>query len=150
MADGFDWTEWSALLSAVVTPEGKVDYDRLTARRDRLEQVVEQLGAVSPHSHPHRFPSDEHRLAYWLNAYNVFTLHAIVAEYPISSVWKTRDGQFFQRRRHRAGGAALSLDDIEHEILRGEFAEPRIHFAIKLWTACRCFEQRREPMRCSN
>jgi hypothetical protein len=53
-----------------------------------------------------------------------------MAEYPISSVWKTRDGQFFQRRRHVAGGRAVSLDDIEHEILRGEFAEPRIHFAI--------------------
>ena len=78
------------------------------ARRERLAQVVDGLGAVSPQSHPQRFPGDEHRLAYWLNAYNVFTLHAIIAEYPISSVWKTRDGQFFQRRRHRAGGAALS------------------------------------------
>ena len=45
-------------------------------------------------------------------------------------MWKTRDGQFFQRRRHVAGGRAVSLDDIEHEILRGQFAEPRIHFAI--------------------
>jgi Protein of unknown function, DUF547 len=128
--DGFDWTDWSALLSEVVTPEGKVDYGRLAERRDRLEQVAARLGAVSPQSHAQRFASDEHRLAYWLNAYNVFTLHAIIAEYPISSVWKTRDGQFFQRKRHLAGGVAVSLDDIEHEILRGEFAEPRIHFAI--------------------
>ena len=57
-------------------------------------------------------------------------MHAIIAEYPITSVWKTRDGQFFQRRRHVAGGRPVSLDDIEHEILRGQFAEPRIHFAI--------------------
>jgi hypothetical protein len=121
---------WSALLAEVVTPEGKVDYARLLERRHVLDQVVAELQAASPESEPHRFPGDEDRLAYWLNAYNAFTLHAIVEEYPLSSVWKSRDGQFFQRRRHRAGGRAVSLDDIEHEILRGQFAEPRIHFAI--------------------
>jgi len=125
-----DWTPWTELLSEVVTADGKVDYARLADRRARLDAVVAALGAVGPDNHGERFPTDEHRLAYWLNAYNAFTLHAIIAEYPISSVWKTRDGQFFQRRRHVAGGRAVSLDDIEHEILRGEFAEPRIHFAI--------------------
>jgi hypothetical protein len=126
----FDWQPWTDLLAEVVAPDGKVDYDRLLERRARLDAVAAALTEISPESDPARFPSDEHRLAYWLNAYNVFTLHAILAEYPISSVWKTRDGQFFQRRRHRAGGRAISLDDIEHEILRGEFREPRIHFAI--------------------
>ncbi|MBX3025093.1 DUF547 domain-containing protein [bacterium] len=126
----FDWQPWTALLREVVAPDGKVDYDRLRERRDRLDAVVAALGDASPASDPARFPRDEDRLAYWLNAYNAFTLDAILAEYPITSVWKTRDGQFFQRRRHRAGGRAVSLDDVEHEILRGEFREPRIHFAI--------------------
>src|SRR5581483_9006004 len=130
MTDPFRWDAWSALLAEVVTFDGRVDYQALVARRDVLDEVVAALGAASPVSDPARFPGEDHRLAYWLNAYNVFTLHAIVAEYPITSVWKTRDGQFFGRRRHVAGGRAVSLDDIEHEILRGEFAEPRIHFAI--------------------
>jgi Protein of unknown function, DUF547 len=120
----------NALLPEIVTPDGKADYPRLSERRERLAAFVSQLGAVSPESHPAAFPGEEDRLAYWINAYNAFTLHAIIDEYPISSVWKTRDGQFFQRRRHIAGGRAVSLDDIEHEILRGTFAEPRIHFAI--------------------
>ena len=51
-------------------------------------------------------------------------------EYPIRSVWKVKDGQFFERRRHDAGGRVVSLNDIEHRILRARFAEPRIHFAI--------------------
>ncbi len=130
MPDPFRYDVWSALLADIVTPEGKVDYARLAEHRGLLERVVAELGAASPESDPGRFPSEEDRLAYWLNAYNAFTLHAIIAEYPITSVWKTRDGQFFQRRRHVAGGRAVSLDDIEHEILRGQFAEPRIHFAI--------------------
>lgn len=123
---GFDWQPWTDLLAEVVSADGKVDYEALGARRARLDAVVAALGAAPAADEP----TAEHRLAYWLNAYNVFTLHAILVEYPISSVWKTRDGQFFQRRRHRAGGQDVSLDDIEHEILRGEFREPRIHFAI--------------------
>ncbi|MFN8643194.1 MAG: DUF547 domain-containing protein [Candidatus Binatia bacterium] len=126
----FDWQPWTDLLTEVVSPEGRVDYARLLERRARLDAVVAALAGASPENAPEQFPTGEHRLAYWLNAYNAFTLHAILAEYPIASVWKTRDGQFFQRRRHRAGGRAVSLDDIEHEILRREFREPRIHFAI--------------------
>ncbi len=130
MPEPFRYDAWSGLLAEIVTAEGKVDYARLAERRDVLERVVAGLGAASPESDPARFPAEEDRLAYWLNAYNAFTLHAILAEYPITSVWKTCAGQFFQRRQHVAGGRALSLDDIEHEILRGQFAEPRIHFAI--------------------
>ena len=105
---------WTALLERVVTSDGKVDYARLNQERPLLQRFIDELGQASPESSPESFPSDEHRLAYWINAYNAFTLHAILAEYPIKSVWKTRDGQFFQKQRHRAGGRALSLDDIEH------------------------------------
>ncbi len=130
----FRYDDWSALLAEVVTPDGRVDYGRLADRCDRMDTFMAALGARSPDSHPEAFPTDDDRLAYWLNAYNAFTLHAIVAEYPITSVWKTRDGQFFQRRRHLAGGRAVSLDDVEHEVLRGKFGEPRIHFAINCGT----------------
>jgi hypothetical protein len=125
-----DYTKWTRLLEKIVTPDGKVDYHRLAERRAELDSVIAEFAASSPQSDPDAFASDEERLAYWLNAYNAFTLNAIIAEYPITSVWKTRDGAFFQRRRHRAGAQAVSLDDIEHEILRGKFHEPRIHFAI--------------------
>jgi hypothetical protein len=121
---------WSSLLAQIVTADGKVDYPHLVEHRALLDQIVAEFSAASPESDPEAFPDDEDKLAYWLNAYNAFTLNAIVDEYPITSVWKTRDGAFFRRRRHIAGGRAVSLDDIEHEILRGRFAEPRIHFAI--------------------
>ncbi len=126
----FSYDAWDRLLAEVVADDGKVDYERLADRRALLKEFVAELGAASPESRPDLFPGEEDGLAYWINAYNAFTLDAIVDEYPIRSVWKTRDGRFFQRRRHVAGNAALSLDDIEHEILRSEFAEPRIHFAI--------------------
>ena len=124
------YANFSKLLERVVNAEGKVSYARLAERREALAAVVREFGEQSPLSDPAAYQSVEDRLAYWINAYNLFTLDAIMAEYPITSVWKARDGRFFQRRRHQAGGVALSLDDIEHEILRGELKEPRIHFAI--------------------
>jgi hypothetical protein len=126
----FDYDLWSCVLAAVVTPDGKVDYEALAARRDWLDAFVALLATASPDTRPERFPSEDHALAYWINAYNAFVLHAVIEEYPIRSVWKVRDGQFFARRRHDAGGALVSLDDIEHRILRARFEEPRIHFAI--------------------
>jgi MoaA/NifB/PqqE/SkfB family radical SAM enzyme len=129
-SESIPYARWTGLLAEVVTADGKVDYGRLRERRALLDEFVAYLGAESPESHPGHFVTDDDRLAYWLNAYNAFTLHAILEEYPLTSVWKTRDGQFFQRRRHVAGGRPVSLDDIEHEILRRGFAEPRIHFAI--------------------
>jgi Protein of unknown function, DUF547 len=124
------YEEWSRLLAEIVNSEGRVDYVRLADRRETLDRVISEFAAISPEAAPAAFDSEEEQLAYWLNAYNAFTLHAIMEEYPITSVWKTRDGQFFQRRRHLAGGKSVSLDDIEHAILRSRFAEPRIHFAI--------------------
>ena len=84
-AERFDWTQWSDLLAEVVTPQGRVEYSRLSDRRDRLEAVVAGLAAASPERTPEQFPTAEDALAYWLNAYNVFTLHAIIAEYPIAT-----------------------------------------------------------------
>jgi hypothetical protein len=77
------------LLAEVVTESEKVDYERLADRRRLLDQVISEFASQSPDSDPLALPADDERLAYWLNAYNAFTLHAIIQEYPISSVWKT-------------------------------------------------------------
>src|ERR1700687_4655389 len=124
------YENWSRLLAEIVTAEGRVDYVRFADRREILDRVISDFAAISPEATPAAFPSEEEQLAYWLNAYNAFTLHAIMEEYPITSVWKTRDGQFFQRRRHLAGGNYVSLDDIAQAIPRSRSAEPRIYFAI--------------------
>ena len=80
----------------------------------------------------------DQRLAFWINAYNAFTLRAIVDHYPIRSPWLTLqprnsirqiDG-VWTKLTWRAAGRTLTLDDIEHKILRPEFKEPRVHFAI--------------------
>src|SRR5258705_11695336 len=75
-ATPFDYGTWSRLLACVVTPEGKVDYEALAARRDLLDRFVALLASASPDTAPERFHSADHALAYWINAYNAFVLHA--------------------------------------------------------------------------
>ena len=65
------------------------------------------------------------KLAFWINAYNFFTIVDVTAEFPVDSMkdigWKNE--------RHTVGGKKYSLDHIEHKILR-PMGEPKIHFAI--------------------
>ena len=107
---------------------GLVDYKGLQQDEGLLDQYLTALAAVSPDS----LSSDE-RLAFYINAYNAWTLKLILSRYPdiesikdlgtlFSSPWK--------KKIARIGGETLSLGYIEHEILRKEFKEPRIHFAI--------------------
>src|SRR5262249_33207686 len=62
-AASFDYTLWTELLSAIVTPEGKVDYKVLAHHRALLSNFVAQLGTASPDMRPERFPTPEHALA---------------------------------------------------------------------------------------
>jgi hypothetical protein len=77
-------------------------------------------------------------MAYWINAYNAFVIHAVVEAYPVNSVRDFKFGfglLFFKRAKFVAGGKNYSLDGIEHGILRKRFAEPRVHFAVNCASA---------------
>jgi hypothetical protein len=98
-----------------------------------LSWFVEQVGAVSPDSHPALFPARAHRLAYWVNTYNALVLWAMAKDYPQQ---KDRLGseegrdRFFHKTLFKTGGRSRTLDDIETNAIRKQFREPRIHFAI--------------------
>ncbi len=76
------------------------------------------------------------QMAFWINAYNAITLRRVLQAYPVSSITKIRPtlgvlpGNGVWKEKHLVAGADHSLDDIEHGILRGHFADPRIHFAV--------------------
>jgi hypothetical protein len=77
----------------------------------------------------------EQKLAYWINVYNAFTVRLVVDHYPLRSIRSigVLPGSAFRKSfipMKSLRGRKLSLDDVEHEILRREFDEPRIHFAI--------------------
>lgn len=121
----FDHSGYDALLRDTIAYEaGRVDYKKLADRESELDAYLASLGAADVKS----LGTDE-QLALFINAYNAYTLKLILEHYPgigsirdIDSPWKTR--------RYEIGGQTLSLDDIEHGILRPIFRDERIHFAV--------------------
>lgn len=126
---------YGALLRQHVRPP-QVDYRSLKADRAALDAVARSFAAVAS-TEEQQWPRDQ-RIAYWINAYNLFTLQAIVDHYPIANRWFTLQPRNSIRQidgvwttlTWQAAGRTITLDGIEHGILRPEFGDPRIHFAI--------------------
>ncbi|MGF1628096.1 MAG: DUF547 domain-containing protein [Kiloniellaceae bacterium] len=131
-----DFERWDALLGRVVVagPDGinRVDYRALAGTEAAsLDRVVEELAAVPVD----RYGRDQ-QLAYWINLYNAVTLQVVARHYPVASI---RDidispGWFADGPWGAAvvtvDGEALTLNDIEHRILRPIWRDARIHYAV--------------------
>ena len=126
-----------SVLTRRVNEAGGVDYVGLALERDRLDRYVADLATCSPRNCPERFATGRDRLAYWINAYNAFVLRGVIDALPIHSVADVEGGLdgFFRKQRFVAGGDSLSLDDIENRIIRPQFRDPRIHFAVNCGAA---------------
>ena len=110
--------------------DGLVDYATLKTQSKPLEDYLAALAAV-PEDVFKSWPEKE-RLAFLINLYNAATLQLIVEHYPVKSIkdigsllkgpWDQPAVKVFGRR--------LSLNDLEHKILRVNYREPRLHFAL--------------------
>ena len=138
--EAFSHELFGRVLEEFVDDEGRVDYARLAAAPADLDRYVALVAEVSPDSHPERFPTREHALAYWINAYNAAAMRTVVVNYPITSVTDVKGrfplnvlgGKvgFFLLQRVPFGGVATSLYVVENHVVRKRFRDPRIHFAL--------------------
>jgi len=97
-------------------------------------------------SRPDALTDDAERIAFWVNAYNLAAIKAMLDQYPTNSI---RDGgslfsSIWKKEVATVGGTPYSLDDIEHGVLRKDFREPRVHFAI-VCASLSCPDLRAEP-----
>lgn len=123
---------WDSLLQEHVSPEGKVDYYGFQRDSVRLNKYLAALGSAHPNDK--NWSSDE-RLAYWINAYNAFTIKIMVDNYPVKSIKDIKNGIPFVNtvwdiKFINIEGQNYDLNNIEHGIIRERFKEPRIHFAV--------------------
>ena len=129
----FDHAPLEGIVKKYVNTRGEVDYAGLKADRAGLDAYVERIAGASPDSQTELFPSREHELAYWLNAYNALVLRAVVNAYPVASV-RNLGGLLgygvFLRKENTLGGVKMSLRSLENDVIRKRYKEPRIHFAI--------------------
>ena len=136
----FSHAELGWALQRFVDESGMVDYGALKESSKHIERYMGFISGVSPDSHPHLFPNEQSRLAYWINAYNAAAIKIVLNYYPISSVLDVKPpfpfffmpdkSGFFLFQRIRFGGRARSLYSLENGIIRKRFADPRIHFAL--------------------
>jgi len=118
---------YAELLSTYVH-KGVVGYQGLKADEKKLDAYLDILASLDPE----KFSRDD-QFAFYVNAYNAWTIKLILTGYP--GVKSIKDmGTWFaspwKKKICRINGKVLTLDDIEHNILRPRFKDPRVHFAV--------------------
>ena len=131
-----DHADWDRLLMTYLQPDGegvqRFAYGEVTpADKAALETYVQDLAGLPISSH-----NRSEQFAYWVNLYNALTVQVILDHYPVESI---RDidispGLFadgpWDKELVTIEGEAVSLNDIEHRILRPIWRDPRIHYAV--------------------
>lgn len=124
---------WDGLLKKYVSPRGLVDYKKLQKDSVNLNRYLDVLSKNAPNEKT--WTKDE-QLAYWINAYNAYTIQLILRHYPLKSIKDivkiniTYINSPWDIKFIVIGGKRLDLNDIENGIIRKKFDEPRIHFAL--------------------
>lgn len=114
------------VLTQFVSPKGVVNYKAMKKKEGSLARYMVYLARVSPAEYK-RWTNTE-KIAFWINAYNALTLKAILEHYPVSSIRKISG--VWNKKTFQVMGQSMTLDHIEHQILRKQFNEPRIHMAL--------------------
>ncbi len=126
-----DHGSWDALLQKYVDDRGMVSYRKWKASASSVRELDDYIAHLSA-AKLTKASKSEH-LAFWINAYNSVTIKGILREYPTTSIRnhtaKLWGYNIWKNLKLQVDGKQLSLDDIEHKILR-TLDEPRIHFAI--------------------
>lgn len=102
---------------------GLVDYDKLKQDSEQLNSLVTSIGAYNPTD-----SSQDHKTAFYINAYNIIVIKQVTDNYPIDSPMDVKG--FFKVKTFNVAGEMLTLDAIEFTKLIGPTNDPRIHFAL--------------------
>ena len=123
---------WDALLHRHIKKDGFVDYKGMVRDSAELNRYLALLSAANPNSQNW---SRADKMAFWINAYNAFTVKLIVDHYPVKSIKDIKRGIPFVNtvwdiKFIKIGGKTYDLNNIEHGILRPDFKDSRVHAAV--------------------
>jgi hypothetical protein len=138
LAGNFNHTPYDSLLKENVG-DGLVDYSAIKEDPSQLIRYLAQLEKLD--SMEYKNWNDREKIAFWINAYNALTIYGVIQNYPIktksliSTLLFPKNSirqipGFWKTVFNPVMGKEITLDEIEHDILRKEFDEPRIHFAL--------------------
>lgn len=123
---------WDSLLREHVSAAGLVDYQGFIKDSLQLNRYLDLLSKNHPNE---KNWSKDEQLAYWINAYNAFTVKLIVDHYPTKSIKDIKNGIPFVNtvwdiKFIKIEDRTYDLNNIEHGIIRPTFKDPRIHAAV--------------------
>ena len=124
---------WNDILSTYLsrTKENVTlfDYEAVTdADKAALKVYINSLSEIDPTE-----LNENEAFAYWSNLYNALTIDIVLNHYPVKSILRITSGLRpgpWKRKLVTVNGEKLSLDNIEHDILRAYFKDPRVHYAV--------------------
>ena len=119
---------FDSLLQKNVDKTGRVDYQSLKNNETLLDNYL----AYIQNNEPTKDWSSNKKKAFWINTYNAYTIKIILNNYPLKSIRDIKiDGKTAWKIPFvKVGQKRYTLDQIEHEILRKKFNDPRIHVGI--------------------
>ncbi|WP_462253247.1 DUF547 domain-containing protein [Ekhidna sp.] len=130
---GVSHNSFDQLLQKYVDDQGIVNYKGLKQDRAKLKSYL----AILENNAPQKSWTRDQKLTYWINAYNAYTLDLILEHYPVKSIKEIGStikipfvSTAWDVKFINIGGKEYDLNNIEHGIIRKEFNEPRIHFAL--------------------
>ena len=151
---------WNGLLKKHVNADGWVDYKGFIRDSAELNRYLKVLETAHPND---KTWSRNEQMAYWINAYNAYTVQLIVRNYPVKSIKDIKKGLAFVNsvwdiQFIKIQGFTYDLNNIEHNILRPIYKDPRVHAAVncasyscpklrpEAYTAARLDEQLNDAM----
>ncbi len=129
-----DHSPWQRLLNAHLTTSSdginRLNYGAIKDHSQvELNAYLDSLISVDP-----RELNRQEQMAFWINLYNALTVKIVVQRYPIKSIKSVRylSSLFgpWDKKLVKVAGQSVSLNDIEHRILRPIWQDPRIHFVV--------------------
>ncbi|HEY1584138.1 MAG TPA: DUF547 domain-containing protein [Polyangia bacterium] len=124
----FPYSDWDALLKEYVDGKGRVDYNAID--RAAFDKVFAAVAASSPKKTPDKYPSQDAQKAFYLNAYNVLAWKDVLSRLPKLKNVNDSKLSFFYITKFVVGGDDMNLYDLENKIVRPQFKDARMHFAL--------------------
>ena len=102
---------------------GRVAYSKIHANQDELTSILKVAESISVSKNDTGVYQ-----AFWINAYNLSVIKGIINNYPTNS--PLDNAGFFDKTTYSLAGKQITLNDIEHKLLRGQFKDARFHFVL--------------------
>jgi hypothetical protein len=136
----FSYKNYRYVLLNYVNRQGLVNYSKLKDYNSKFTEFINSLSLLTEEEYENW--TDKEKIAFWINGYNALTLKVIADNYPVKSIRKIKGA--WDKIEFTVKGQQLTLDDIEHKILRIKFNEPGIHMAL-VCAAMGCPKLRKQP-----